>query len=651
VIPAFANRNRDALLQKTRSCFKQLQYENPYIQIMTFRLTDGSTFLRVHKPEMYGDALNRKRKIILDTNALQREHFGFEIGKLKMTYRIVIPIFHKEQHVGLVEMGIDPAYFMGILSRGIALKSVLVVRNNMIDVLQNSEHFVEKGNYAISEGTPFYRHIFNNATLDQRTFTQYDGKSYALYSGLKLYSHDRLPAAFILTAEDVSDTLSAHRLMQAGVIIAIAFFLILLFFVLNYSMNFYLGKIHKQLYTDGLTALPNRYALLKQLQSRPHHILMLIDINGFKSINELYGVDQGNIILQQFANFLTAQSERSDMQAFRISSDEFVILARSTEDLGQPRYEEIINQLLHQLKSTKFTLHDLDVTIELEVTVGAVCNHEVSLEKADMALVQSRERKLLYLFYSPDIDTKRDTHKVIAVKKDLRHAIENDNIVAYYQPIVDAKGNIVKYESLVRMLKMVEGEMQVISPAAFLELSQEFNLYPQIAKIMITKAFEKVDKTHHTISVNLTPGDIMDTQMQQYIFDKLGQCKKPQNLIFEITENENIKDYDYVKHFVRNVHRYGAKIAIDDFGSGYSNYTHIFELRPDYLKIDGSLIRHIHENRESQVFVKTITTLANELGIKTIAEFICCKEVHEAAKGFGIDEFQGYFIGEPSPDL
>jgi EAL domain-containing protein (putative c-di-GMP-specific phosphodiesterase class I) len=379
--------------------------------------------------------------------------------------------------------------------------------------------------------------------------------------------------------------------------------------------------------------------------------MFLIDINGFKTINELYGVHNGNVILKQFSHLTAALAAQNNIRIFRISSDEFIFLQHSNNNANLGICEELVTKTYDTIRHHRFILYDLDIKIDIDVTIGAVYGETLSLEKADMALNKARKLGRPYLFYSDNIDTKQDTQKIIQVKKDIRYALENNNIVPYFQPIVNTHGEIIKYESLIRMIKLDGGHREVISPFYFLELSEKFNLYSHLSKTVITKSFQAIQNSNMAISINLSPSDIQDAAMNRFIFETLSTCKKTKNIIFEITENEHIEDFESVKKFIKKIQKQGAKIAIDDFGSGYANYSHIFELKPDYIKIDGSLIKNIVENQESQVFVQTIVNLAKGLGTKTIAEYVHSKEVFELVKSYGVDEFQGYYFGEPQSSI
>jgi EAL domain-containing protein (putative c-di-GMP-specific phosphodiesterase class I) len=303
------------------------------------------------------------------------------------------------------------------------------------------------------------------------------------------------------------------------------------------------------------------------------------------------------------------------------------------------------------IREQVFVLKELDLLLDIDVTIGAVEGEFISLEKVDMALKYARERHIECMIYTKKIDTKRDTKKVVQVKRDIRNAIENNNIVPFFQPIVNGDGKTIKYEALIRMIKLDSGKQEVISPAYFLDLSFKFNLYSKLSKIVISKSLKAAKKTKKLISINLAPSDILDTTMSRYILEYLKECENPQQIVVEITENEDITDFNIIKDFIFEIKKTGAKIAIDDFGSGYANYTHIFSLKPDYIKIDGTLIKDIITNKDNQAFVKTIITLAQEIGVKTIAEYVHSKEVFELVKSYGVDEFQGYYFGQAQAEI
>jgi len=208
ILEAFASKNRELLLNKTIGAFKQFQKENSYIKIFTFRLPDGTAFLRVHKPEMFGDALNKKRKIIIDTNIDKSRKYGFEIGKLKMTYRIVTPIFKDNKYLGLVELGVEPEGFMKIVNHIIPLNYALVVKEDMRDIMLNKPNISSKNGYVLAKSNKLFQNILDKIAINERKFITIEGKKLAIDANMVLKDHNGTIEAFFLTIGDITDDIN-----------------------------------------------------------------------------------------------------------------------------------------------------------------------------------------------------------------------------------------------------------------------------------------------------------------------------------------------------------------------------------------------------------------------------------------------------------
>lgn len=649
LLDAFASRQRKLLYSKTVQQFKQFQKENKYIKIFTFRLPDGSTFLRVHKPEMYGDALNKKRKIIIDTNKQKTRNLGFEIGKLKMTYRIVTPIFQDDKYLGLVEFGVEPESFMQRLSTVSNLDYALVVKKEMQSVMLKQVESVSKNNFALINGSEFFKNIFQTLSIENHTFINVDNKDYVIEANLILTDHKGNIQAYFITADDITDDLAEARDLKQLLIMVTVLTILLVVLLLNLSINFYIKSMKSMFFTDELTGLKNRNALLERLKKTTDSTrMLLIDINSFKDVNSLYGVHNGNDILKQMSEIITKIAQLQNMEAFRVSSDEFALFKHSSKGILTL---DTLQEIYTIIKEQSFVLKHLETLVDIDITIGGASGKDVSLEKVDMALKGARKQRIDFALYSENLDTKQDTEKLLQIKRDIINALEHNNIVPYYQPIVDKDGNIIKYEALMRMIKLDSGKQEVISPFYFLDLSFKFNLYSKLSRTVIAQSFEMVKTTDKQISINLAPSDILDTTMRKFVIRKLKDSTQAEQVVIEITENENIKDFEIIKSFIFDIKKTGAQIAIDDFGSGYANYSNIFEMQPNYIKIDGTLIKDIVTNKESQIFVKGIVSMSKELGVKTIAEFVHSKEVFELVKSYGIDEFQGYYFGQPQENI
>ncbi len=231
----------------------------------------------------------------------------------------------------------------------------------------------------------------------------------------------------------------------------------------------------------------------------------------------------------------------------------------------------------------------------------------------------------------------------------LKKALENDRIVPYYQAIFNINTNkIEKYEALVRL---IDEDGSIVSPFYFLNIAKKSKQYLKLTKQVIKKSFEYFKDKDYEFSVNLTLEDIKNKNISSYIIEMLKEYKIASKVVFEIVESEGIEDFDQINNFLDRARELGCKIAIDDFGSGYSNFEYLIKLNADYIKIDGSLIKDILIDKSNQEIVVTIIDFAKRQGFKTIAEFVSNEEIFNKVKELGIDYVQGYYISEPNPNI
>jgi len=230
----------------------------------------------------------------------------------------------------------------------------------------------------------------------------------------------------------------------------------------------------------------------------------------------------------------------------------------------------------------------------------------------------------------------------------LKQALKHQTIEPYVQPITDIlTGEITKFECLMRIVNPKNGEVFSVYP--FLEIAKNIKLYEGLMTLMIKRSFEVFHTLPWTFSINLGYEDIADEQFKEFLYDQIESFPNPQHIIFEILESDFIEDFNIVFDFVSTIREYGCQIAIDDFGAGYSNIENILKLKPDYLKIDASLIRKIDTSDTAFTVVKNVANMAKELHIQTIAEHIHKEEILDIVKSLQIDFAQGYYTGRPFP--
>ncbi len=400
--------------------------------------------------------------------------------------------------------------------------------------------------------------------------------------------------------------------------------------------------LKRQLYIDELTGLHNRKSLQKDLKKSGEKTLILLDIDSFKNINDYYGSDAGNYILKEIADALRAFTNDTDMRLYRIGSDEFVLLKEGR--CNKEELEQIMHALEKSILDLHFTKERLPRDIRITFSGGVSFGEENLVAYADLALNEAKRTKSLFMIYDPtNLEMNRQSEFILWRTK-LEYAIENDNIVVFYQPIVDVKNpQNKKYESLIRMID----NDKVIAPHMFLKVAKESKLYPQLTKIVIEKTFRKFQNIDADFSINISIDDIQNEDTVAFLVDALKHYNVQDKLILEILETEEIDNFETVRPFIAKMRKLRVRFAIDDFGSGYSNFSYILQIRPDYIKIDGSLIKNIHLDSDEYYVVDAIVKFAKSLDIKLIAEHVSSKEILEVLEGFDIDYMQGYYLSEP----
>jgi len=402
---------------------------------------------------------------------------------------------------------------------------------------------------------------------------------------------------------------------------------------------------------DPLTQLPNKIQLLQDIKACEKPVLLYLNINEFANLNDFYGTKIGDKVLLYVANLLKKKTTHKQTNLYKLSSDTFILLYDESNINRKP--EQYLNNIIEYIEYETSICPEEDcvsVTISGGIATYEDAHDERLISYASMARKFAKKDHKSFLRYSSDLNKDADYEKNIAWINKIKDAISEDRITTFYQPIVDNKtGKITKYETLMRL---VEKNGKVISPFFFLEIAKKAKLYTRLTKIVFDKAFNTFEKEHELeFSINISIEDIEDEEISAYIFNKLRHFPHTHRVILEITEDQEIKNYDKINNFIATAKELGAKIAIDDFGSGYANFDHIIKLNADFIKIDGSLIKNIDTDNESLIITQAIIAFSKKLGSKTVVEFVHNEQIHKIVKKLGAEYSQGYYLGEPCAQL
>ena len=411
---------------------------------------------------------------------------------------------------------------------------------------------------------------------------------------------------------------------------------------------------------DALTGLYNRRRFIEELESEVQFLgrnknrgaLLFVDLDQFKYVNDTCGYPAGDRLIQQVARRLRDSVGEEGIVA-RFGGDEFAVLAsnasrRQAKSLAELILEDM-RQLTHVEGDNIFHIHcSIGVTM-----ISADKNSADDLvAQADIACREAKARGRNRMeFYRV---SEREAEQIVADvgwMRTLRQAIDNDDFILRYQPIVQiSSGETTHHEVLLRM-RADNGTL--IAPEAFLPAAVRFGLMADIDTWMIENAIKALAEYRYgnpelQFSINLSANAFEAENLGAFVASQLKKYEVPAaSVIFEITESLAVRHLSHVEQQIAVLRELGCEVALDDFGTGYSSFSYIQQLTVDYIKIDGSFIKDLVNKRVDQKIVQLIGEIGREAGMKTIAEYVQSSEALSLLGKLGIDYAQGYYIGRP----
>jgi len=400
-------------------------------------------------------------------------------------------------------------------------------------------------------------------------------------------------------------------------------------------------KLEEQASTDTLTGYGNRFKLNQDIQRSICPALALLNIDKFSQINDFYGHEKGDEVIKKLGDIISSIIPKESCELYHLQGDEYVVF---NQNITQESFLEKIEKLIHYLKTSKVILNNEEIYVQVSTAISFESKEKI-LTTANMARELGKRDNKSFVIYSEDNSLDSEYQNNLLWVKKIKEGLIEDRFIPIFQPIINNHNTeLEKYECLVRL----QEHNKLLSPGEFLEISKKTKHYKDITKMMLRKIFEIFKFEEVGFSINLTIEDIMNEDIKEYIFELLQRYKVGERVVFEIVESESIENFDAIQEFIEQIHEYGCKIAIDDFGTGYSNFEYLIKLKPNFIKIDGSLIKNIDINKEAELVVSTIVSFAKKMGIKTIAEYVESKTVLQKVKELDIDYSQGYYFGQPA---
>lgn len=407
---------------------------------------------------------------------------------------------------------------------------------------------------------------------------------------------------------------------------------------------------------DPLTGHLNRARMLEHLNEklmavgrrRLNACYVAIAITKLDLIQEGFGHDAVDAVVLGMAKRLRAHLRDSDLIA-RINHDEFGVLLDACPAADLPRVaEKLIAALREEPVETARGVLPITVSIGgIALSKRATSGQELML-RAETALARAKARGHdCFVEYKGTSTQQRAQRTVVEIGERVLRALRNDRAPLAFQPIVETStGKVAYYEALLRVL---DDKGAPVAAADFIPAVEQLGLARIIDRHVIEQAIaELAENPGVTLSVNISGLTVADPLWLGHLNALLEpQSDIAERLIIEITETVAMADVSESERFVRALRKLGCRVAIDDFGAGYTSFRHLKQLNVDIVKIDGSFVRNLSESRENQLFVRTLNDLANGFGLKTVAEFVETAAEAELLGDIGIGFLQGYYYGRP----
>jgi len=508
---------------------------------------------------------------------------------------------------------------------------------NQYQAVADSNSIVSKGNLA------------GNITYVNDEFCEISGYTQEELLG-KPHSLVRHPDNPTSIFEEMWDTIKIHKRTWKGI-------------VRNQKKNgdsYYVDTIVKPIlnednevleYISLRTDITNIMSPKKQLEdmidSNDKSLLVLMKIDRFDDIEKFYGSRLAKKIEDEFSKYILKEMpvKCEFDRVFILGDGEYAFVKdMQTCKMEMTSVAKNLKELQKMINDKHLNVDDIDYDISVLISFSYGKN---VFQNTRYGLKQILENNQDFILANNLVKKEHiQAQKNLETLQMVQRALKNSKIISYFQPIVNNKTKeIEKYESLVRL---VDENGKVYSPYLFLETSKKAKYYYQITNMVLENSFKALERTDKDISMNISVLDIQRRLTREKIFELLrANSKDLHRVVFELLEDEDVKDFDLIKSFITEVKSMGVKIAIDDFGSGYSNFERLLDYQPNLLKIDGALVKNIENDEFSLNLIASIISFAKKQNIALIAEYVENENIFNILNEMGVEYSQGYYFGKP----
>lgn len=412
-----------------------------------------------------------------------------------------------------------------------------------------------------------------------------------------------------------------------------------------HDIDYIYPEISNELFMDNQPGIGNMIQYHEEKELYNFDKLCMIKIENADLLLAYLGeqsyLDLLKMALAEVYQYMGEKQFSGILSAYSIDSSTFIIVGKP--DVEEELFLKIIKKLYKHFQYMK--PHHTNTPIL--VRFAAVINQPNMLEYALEELRDERNSQKHFILSKPCNNKTLDTEQELNMINIIYWAIKNDAVIPYYQGIYDNKKRCIeKYESLIR-IKDFDGN--IYSPDSFITIAKKYHVYTKLSEMMIRRVLLETDDKDMEVSVNISAYDINSGKFRKSLYELLAQRKSKKLFVFEILEDELFKDINTLKKFITEVEAYGAKIAIDDFGAGYSNLLEITQISPHYIKIDGGIIRALNKSSKSRIVLESIVNLSKNINAQVVAEHVEDSELQTCVEKFNIDFSQGYYFAKPLP--
>lgn len=392
--------------------------------------------------------------------------------------------------------------------------------------------------------------------------------------------------------------------------------------------------------------IENKYKLIKDLEytSNEPHSITTLEIEKLDLISDFFGYKVKLEIVSKLRDITINSIGDKNYKLYCDGLNKLYIVNYQTTLPN--KYSRFLQKIQNTFSKTEIHLNGSVINMRFRAGIS-FSGLKNKITTSHLSLVEAKDKNLYINFYDTKNDKTEEFRNSVKMVEKITNSLKNDNFIPFYQPIINNHtGEITKYEVLVRMID----EDRILSPYFFLELSKRTDQYHSITRKVIEKSFETFQSIYKDFSINISYLDIKTEGFIEYLTEMIKEYKVGNRLVLELLEDEPIEDISFLKDFIKKIKKYGVKISIDDFGSGYSNFGRLLELEVDYLKIDAELIKNIERENNFKI-VSGIVSFAKSLNLRVVAEYVENENILNRVKDLNIDYSQGYYFYEPLKDI